>query len=265
MADNTQVELLGKSELQQVETSEYLPSSPIAQVMELAKDKDFDPAKFETLVKFFREERVWDAKKAYNDALASFQAECPNVKRMTQGHGYKYAAYEDLLDLIKPYMEKYGISIRYSFPLSSNPDTLTRVIGYLSIGAHTETSEFEVPKHRLPQKMVPDINDARNTGATLSYAKRYCLINALNIVTEGEDKDGVTSSGTISESEQNTIYALLGDYKDEAGVVFNTDGWFDHLGLGRNTLIKDIPKPLFKVASGALRAKLNKVREDKRS
>jgi hypothetical protein len=259
---NTQVELIpkkGSSAIEHVES--HLPASPISQVMELAQNKDFDPEKFDTIVKFMREERTWDARKAHSEAIASFQAKCPNIKKTTKGHGYKYASYEDLLDVIQPLLEEYGISIRFSFPPSTNPE-MTHVIGYITVGAHTETSEFELPKHRLPQKMVPDVNDARNTGSTLSYAKRYCIINALNIVTEGEDKDGVTSQATITENDANVINALIGDIEDEPdGDKFDLIRWKEYVGVSEFTPIEEIPKSNLGKAISSLRDKLKWLRD----
>jgi hypothetical protein len=261
---NTQVELIptkGSSAIEHVES--HLPASPISQVMELAQNKDFDPAKFETMVDYMRVERERSDLQDFNSAMSAFQSECPNVKRTTQGHGYKYPTYEDLLDVVQPFLKKYGISIRFSFPPSGNTDTM-RVVGYVSIGAYEKKSEFELPMHRLPKKMVPDENDARNVGATISYAKRYCIVNALNIVTEGEDKEHYLGGESITKDEANAIEALIGDIEQELGGNFNMTGWRKYLKIDENTPIEDIPKPAYSKAVNSLKGKLNELRKGKK-
>ena len=245
-----------RSELEPISKESPLPSSPMDQVVQLAKDPNFDKDNFTTLVEFMEKREERDAKIRYNESISKFQSECPRIRRTKQSNVGKYSPYDEVMFIIQPILSKHGISIRFSFPPSEKPKTM-HVVGYVSVGSHEELSEFELAVHTLPKA---GDNDARNTGATLSYAKRYCLLNALNIVTEDEDKDAAGLGGTITEHDVNMISALIGDIESESGSAFNMSGWKNYLGIDEFTPVNEFPKSALGKAVSSLRDKLNNLR-----
>jgi len=259
-----QTDLIKREADLQVSGGSNLPASPIEQVVELAKDPNFDPAKFETMVKFFREERQRDAKIRYNEAIASFQDECPPVtkheiaKIRTKTGGeftYKFASYDDIMKIIKQILNKYRISIRFSFPPSSKPNMIRSVLT-LSVGAHSEDSEMEM---EIPKGTM---NVAADMGSARTYIMRYHLTGTLNIVVQGEDKDANVNNKPISENDVNTISALIGDIEDIPGAKFDELKWREYIGINEFTPINEITTDKLNKAVSSLKVKLAKLQEE---
>ena len=154
------------------------------------------------------------ASKAYNAALARFQAECPIVpktKKVHDKHGtyrYSYTPYGTLMKFIRPYLCNNGFSVSTT---SRIEDGIAYAISTIRHEAgHSEISEFSIP-------VDPDMyaNDSQKVASANSYAKRYAVSNGLDIVTEGEDDDGETGGGagheivTITDDQAADLEALI--------------------------------------------------------
>jgi len=96
----------------------------------------------------------------------------------------RYAKLEDIQRATKPILVEFGFAIRHrtEWPRAG----IIRVVGILShIEGHSEESAFEAP---------PDKNEYRtpiqDEGSTVSYGRRYTMIDVLNLEQEGLDNDG---------------------------------------------------------------------------
>ena len=257
---NAQVELIPKegSAIEQVES--HLPVSPFDQLMERSRDPNFDKDNFNTMVAFMEKREALDAKNKFNMAMSEFQSECPQVRKIKPGGKGNYAPFEYMMQVVQPYLKKHKIAVSFTFPPSEKKGIM-HVVGSVSIGTHSEKSEFEIAENHLPTSKGG--SNSQDTGSTLSYAKRYCIKNMLNIVEVGEDLDGVTSGGSISKDEANAIEALIGDIEQELGKNFNITGWRKYLKIDENTPIEDIPKSVYSRATNSLKGKLNELRKGK--
>jgi hypothetical protein len=134
----------------------------------------------------------WDAeisRKSYLQAMSSFQAELPVIKKQKSadfGPGkakYKYASLDDIAEQIRPHMEAHGISYRFEQSMENG------IISVTCIASHKDGHA-----ERCTMVASPDASGGKNniqqSASTVTYLRRYTLTGALGIVTADEDIDG---------------------------------------------------------------------------
>jgi hypothetical protein len=151
---------------------------------------------------------------AYADAMARLQSRLPQVTK----HGVNahtktaYAMYEDIDAAIRPLLAEEGFSL--SFDEDSRDGAMVRYV--LRI---THRSG-----HREEQRLTLSIDEAarnregratrtatQSDGSTASYARRYLIKLALNLVERGEDDDGNGGSQPITEEQARDIDTAITD------------------------------------------------------
>lgn len=188
------------------------------------------------------------AKREFAAAFSALQAELPPVQAMktvpnNDGTArYKYAPYEEVLKQVKPYLDKYGFSLRFSQKLDTGK--ITMICTLLHSGGHTETNEFTCRIGQGP----PKSNESQADGAASSYAQRGALCDALNIVVR-QDTDANIEGGTISAEEAAELRARVKKVgADEAAF----------LKLAGATSFESISDAKFEVVDDWLRSKEKK-------
>jgi len=152
-------------------------------IQQAANQPDLDVAKMQQLMELKRE---WDKDRAaevYAAAISEFQRKCPQIhkgRKPVSGPAYTYASYDDVMAVAAPILAECGIAVTFS---TEQVDKSIRMNCRLRVGTHVEDHAFTVP--------IPDmrVNETQKFGAALSYAKRYALQGALNIVVTDEDTD----------------------------------------------------------------------------
>ena len=166
------------------------PQALLAQAI----DKNLPIESMERLLAMRREMKAEWARDQFFTALAGFQSECPTVvkgkkvlnkKKDTETEAttrYSYAPLEDIVDQVKPFLEKWGFSWTIK-PAQTDGHVKASCYVHHRDG-HEEVTEFEVP-------LDPDayMSDPQKAAAALTFARRYAFINALGVVTKGEDND----------------------------------------------------------------------------
>lgn len=100
-----------------------------------------------------------------------------------------FALFEDLNEILMPIVTEHGFDV--TFRNGRSPDGKVCVYTVLShVGGHSEETFFELPPDGSGSK-----NAVQAIGSSTSYAKRYGMLEILNITTKGEDDDG--SKATI--------------------------------------------------------------------
>ena len=131
------------------------------------------------------------ARKDYNRAMVTAQAQMPTVFKSRENSGTRstYASYDDIMRVIRPGLSENGFAI--SFNQTETADTMTLSARIMHRSGHSETTEFTLPKDEVIKSKAGNnvTNLAQAQGAANSYAKRYCLCNALNIVNGDQDDD----------------------------------------------------------------------------
>ncbi len=163
----------------------------------------------ERLMKLRREMLAEEAQKAFNKAMAEFQAECPviaktkSVKTNDGKLAYKYAPIESAVLQVKELIQKHGF--RYSTTMKlkdGNVIAYCRVVHELG---HEEVSEMEVPLGNKTQIM----SQSQVVAAASTFAKRYAFLNAFGIMTGDEDNDTADQRGDAPGGKKKTTGAPM--------------------------------------------------------
>ncbi|CAK0767981.1 hypothetical protein CCP3SC1_510019 [Gammaproteobacteria bacterium] len=195
------------------------PTTPIAQIergnivslnpellISKAIDANVPIEALERLLTMRAELKREQAREAFSNALAGFQANIPLISktktaRVTSKTGanytYNYADIADIQRAIAPTMCQFGLSV--TFDSAQSGDTLTVICIVHHVNGHNEQATFPVPIDRAAR-----MNDTQKVGSALTYGRRYALCAALGIVTAEDDDDGQTLSAStpVSVSEK---------------------------------------------------------------
>jgi hypothetical protein len=155
-------------------------------------------------------EEARDAKRAFIDALTDLQNELPPIgkdgliKDRAGAIRSRYALIEDIDEILKPLMAKYGFS--FSFSVASITNGMREYHGTLLHRAgHERTLSVFLPL---------DSNGSRSAvqseGSTNSYAKRQLYKLHFNFTERGVDDDGSGQGlDLISNDEALDLHAKL--------------------------------------------------------
>lgn len=189
-------------------------------ILDLARDSTFDVEKLRALTEMQERAEDRQAIRLFAVDMAAAQSECQAVVRNAEVKlgkegenkgGYKYAALEDIDDMIRPIMTKYGFSVTYDrVPRQADGGGFV-VIGTLwHRGGHSITASFP-----LPLDSGPGRGNLQAAGSTDTYGQKYILIGFFRIVRKGADDDGISAGGApVSFDEAAIIKKLV----DEAGL-----------------------------------------------
>lgn len=175
-------------------------------ILSAAVASGIDPDKLGRLMELAEGWEKNRAAERFADAVSQFQAECPVIFKSrtakVKDWQYAFASYDDVMREAAPVLAKCGIALTFS--TEPAPGGL-KVTCRVRVGTHYEDHALTVP---LPQMTV---NDTQRFGAALSYAKRYALCAALNIVVTDEDDDAVTQLTNIDEAQRAELERLIGE------------------------------------------------------
>ncbi len=182
---------MSENALQKIEP---MPSSPSVEGMiTLAIEKGASVDTLERLMAIRREVRAEQAKEAYDRALASFQAECPTIRKTAKvmnkdGRSvrYQYAPLDAIISQVKEILQRHGFS--YTVNAQAMPGNVKATCKLTHAYGHSETSEFEVPIDKDAY-----MNPAQQVASALTFAKRYAFCNAAGIMTGDADDDSQAS------------------------------------------------------------------------
>jgi hypothetical protein len=110
--------------------------------------------------------------------IAKLQASLPKMKKDKAGYNYKYFDINQILDAIKPILEKEGLSIMQPLSHIEGKPAIKTIIVDNESG---ETYEEITPITENP--------DPQKQGSAITYFRRYSIQSMLSL--EAEDDDGV--------------------------------------------------------------------------
>lgn len=189
-------------------------SAVLAVIARAASDPTVDMDKLERLLDM--QERIMNkqAETEFNSALAAMQAEIPSVAergaitgKTKDGRDFKsgnYATYEDIVDVVRPIMNKFGFAI--SFSIEQSPSSIVVIGELVHKAGHSKKTQMSLPHENSGSK-----NSVQAIGSSTSYGKRYVFCAMLNIATRGQDDDGYAAVPFVglTESQENQIKGLL--------------------------------------------------------
>lgn len=221
-------------------------SNPMA-IIQVALQNGAEPAQLEKLMEL--QER-WErnrAAEAFSGAMTDFQRQCKFVGKVRDAkivsknggsYGYKFASFDDVMRVAAPVLDDCRLAVSFR---TEAIEKGIRVTCRLRHGIHFEDHTLDVP---IP---AMNVNDTQRYGAALSYAKRYALCAALNIVcTDDTDDDGASCIDPITMEQEIEIAELI-EAKGADKAKF-----LKWMGVEK---ITDIPANNFTKAVTALRSK----------
>lgn len=219
-------EIIKTEERQQNAVSTTSP----AKLLEIAVNANADIDKLEKLMNL---QNIWEmkqAKREFYQALSSFQSQAPSIKKRKTGHNYKYAPLGDIIEQVKTFLHKAGLSYRFEQD-HSNGIQVTCCINH--VGGHSELTTMSANVDTSGSK-----NGIQGIGSTVSYLQRYTLTSALGIVTADEDIDG-----RLPEKQMEVITALQAKELEKAIAKAGStvDEFCAHPAVNVDEL-KDFPK-----------------------
>lgn len=164
-------------------------------------------AAMEKLTDLYIKMEAEQARKDFAAAKCALQAELPRViaRRIIPnndgGIRSTFAAYEDIANVVDPYLHKHGFSVSFTMRSESQEgkDRICAVCKLTHIGGHSETNEFAVRVSAPPKA-----SEAQADGATRSYARRGALCDCLNVVIDRDD-DARIEGAFISQAEATAL------------------------------------------------------------
>lgn len=201
-----------------VERHEQAPVAVISEsatmlqvIQSMATNPACDIEKLERLMAMHERMQSKNAQTEFNAALASMQCDIPSIAERGEGHNKKtYATLEDINDVIKPIMQRYGFAMSFKVEHTAAGINVTGILMHRA-GHREETTML------LPSDTSGGKNAVQAVASSVSYGKRYVMCAMLNISTRGEDDDGYAAAptATITEQQAKSIRALLAKCKPD--------------------------------------------------
>lgn len=170
-----------------------------------AIEKQLPVETMERLLAMRKELKAEQAKEAYDEAMATFQGECPVIEKdkpvgfeTKSGSGrvgYSYAPLDHIIRQVKEIIAKHGFS--YSFKIENSGQSVKAICVVKHKLGHSDSSEFTVDGGG-----TPSMSSAQVTSSKATYAKRNAFCNAFGITTGDEDNDAVKSK---EEAKQENL------------------------------------------------------------
>lgn len=160
----------------------------------------------DSLERMMKMQMEWEDRqeeREFNDAVARIQEKLQHVRIVknkavsykANETAFKYALLEDIDKIVRPMLIEENIRPSYTTtPLNNG---IYNVTCRLTRGRYF--SESSIP---LPIDTSGGKNNVQGMGSTFSYGKRYALCAALNIVTVGEDNDGMGAPITEEQAKE---------------------------------------------------------------
>lgn len=225
----------------------------ILAVIDRAVASKTDPATMERMFALYERMEAMRARKEFAEAMSAFKADCPPIPRRTENAQFKvtrdgvtrarrYAALEDIEATIREPLGKHGLSFRWGeTKVADGILTMACVVSH--VGGHSESSAVS-----LPIDSKAGCSDQQKTGAAMTYAQRYSLVQALGLTSCDEDDDGndLNAGPKITPHDADKLDTLI------ENVGANRDAFLKFMGVAS---LADIPAARFSEAVAALERK----------
>ena len=160
-------------------------------------------------------------------SLCQFQSEIKDAHKDTQAYNYKYADLGTVLELIRPVMGKYGLSLA-QFPVSDGDR-----VGVTSMLMH-KSGEWIRDTLYLPITGSAKMSGAQLAGSVITYARRYSAAAILGI-TQVDDDAAMPAQPDVSRETQKPVKPakmatdeqkiLIGEFKIAKQIPAKTEAW----------------------------------------
>lgn len=177
-------------------------TTPMA-LIERALEKGINPDELGKLFELQQRYEESCAKKAYAAAMTAAQGEMrPVVRgRKNEQQNSKYAALEDIHDVIKPIWLKHGFTLSYGSDQSPYPEHYRVTCDCLHEGGHVTHHVLDGPGDEKGIKGNPNKTPIQAMTSTVTYLRRSLAVMIFDVTLVGADHDGQRSVATITEEQ----------------------------------------------------------------
>jgi hypothetical protein len=219
---NQPLTIQGPSEPVPVERSET--AAVLHMIERAARDPSVDMDKMLKLMDMRDKAEIKQARKAFDEAVATAKAQIPPITRNAKGHNdKKYADFAAIAAVVDPILGKHGLSYRFRTVQTEKAITVTCVLfGH----GHSEENTLSGPPDSSGNKSA-----IHSIGSTLTYLQRYTLVQALGLAASNDDDGKAAGLGETVNLEQ---VERLVELADEVGAdkeafcrYFKVDGFAD--------------------------------------
>lgn len=184
----------------------------MALIARAASDPSISETKLEALFNLKERVDASHARAEYNQAFMAMQKELPRIKKDgsvsydKKKESFKFASFERIMEMITPILQRYGFALSYTTTPRQGDGGGCIVTGNLRhVGGHVESASIQ-----LALDLSGGKNNIQGMGSTFSYGKRYTTTMLLNLITEGEDDDGVRGGfEAITPEQVENIKSLI--------------------------------------------------------
>lgn len=170
-------------------------------------------ADLDKLEKLLTLQERWDAneaKKAYNQAMAIFKADPPQINKdkkvAYKEVRYSHASLANVTDKINTALSKHGLSASWTTRQDGQIFVTCRITHKLG---HTEETTLSAGADTTGSK-----NSIQAIGSTVTYLQRYTLLALTGLATFDQDDDAIcTGAEMINEYELANIETLISEVK----------------------------------------------------
>jgi len=196
-------------------------NSMLAIISRAASDPTVDMAKLEKLLDMQERIMAKQAEIDFNIAYSHISKLMPRItkkgvvgykedkndKKSATVEAFRFARYEDIDEIIRPILVESGFALSYNTEPRDGGGIIMH--GTLSHKAgHSRVASIPLALDTSGGK-----NNVQAMGSTVQYGKRYALCMLLNIVTVGEDDDGMSAS-YIETGKAVELDMLIREFKD---------------------------------------------------
>ena len=247
-----------KKEKVPVKKTEPAPITPIdhtLQLMQIAVSRGATPDEMKALMDMRRELQAEYAMRKFREDKAAFLSTVPMIKkrktvffRTSAGTtSYAYAPLEDIVETIKPYLERFGFSyswaekVEHLPPVQINNKSVPQaMVSVKCILSHKDGHSEEC----FMQGMLDSSggkNPIQMLASSSTYLRRYTLTGVTGIATADEDIDGRIQTEVTGSA---TLEGILSEGEEEADVLSDelvASSTLEELNIA-GAKIKDMPE-----------------------
>lgn len=177
----------------------------ISMIERAARDPSVDLDKMERL--FAMKERAEDRRSEteFNAAMAATQAELLPVSRNRKNEhtGAKYADLYAIADTALPFVHKHGFGLSFSQCPSSVANCIGVECTVTHAAGHSKTYRFDVPLDAAGSQGKTNKTATQALGSTLTYGRRYAIINVFNIAVTDDDGNAAATTPQAPVTDQD--------------------------------------------------------------
>jgi hypothetical protein len=162
-------------------------------------------AALDKLCTLYERMQAIEAEKAFAAAFVALQADMPTInatKAVPNSDGsvrYKFAPFEEIMRQIAPMLQRHGFTVSFSNRYEDNRLVETCLLQHLE--GYKRPNDFAVRIGSGP----PKASESQADGAAATYAKRFALCDALNVIVEHMDDDARVMGAPVTPEQAESL------------------------------------------------------------